>query len=264
MSIDENALSPNLKLAIAAAKKASDIIKQAHQTKIKAQLKGNEGIVTEYDQRAERAIRLVLQAESAFAILGEESGLTGGEDDWLWVIDPIDGTTNFAHRIPFFVVSIALMYQAQFYLGVILNPSTGDCYYAERGKGAFKNGQPIQVSTVDNLGHSLVCISSGYPMEDKTRQAEIMRRLGGHCGLRRFGATALELCLVAEGVAEAFLCSGDSLWDYAAGAVILLEAGGRFSDWHAADQQGETAFICASNGRIHPHLLPHLRDLQVA
>ncbi|MEM7031860.1 MAG: inositol monophosphatase family protein [Chloroflexota bacterium] len=258
-----NTLSDTLNLALKAAHHAGEIVNSAPTNDIASTAKGNEGIVTEYDQRAEQTIRTILQAESDYAILGEEEGLAEADSEWMWVIDPIDGTTNFAHGIPFFVVSIGLMHKKTFHSGVILNPSTGDCYYAEQGKGAFKNGQSIQVSNTSDLGLSLVCTSSGYAQEHKDTQAEVMLRLGGKCGLRRFGATALEMCLVAEGVAEAFICPGDSLWDYAAATLILLEAGGRFTDWHDVDQAGETMYICASNGNVHAKLLAHLKDLQL-
>lgn len=254
--------SEDLNLAIEAAQHAGNVVINALQTDIIAESKGDKGLVTEFDQRAEQAIIETLQAKSTYSILGEETGRTDTASRKFWVVDPIDGTTNFSRMLPLFAVSIALMQDAEILLGVIFNPYTKEYFYAEKGHGAYRNGSPIQVSTNHQPAKSIVLLDHGYAEADVARMTTLYRRLGLKYGLRLLGTTALALTMVANGKADAFISSGDELWDFAAGVLLVQEAGGNFTDWRGQPWDGHTPFIFASNGRLHESLLPHIRDLQ--
>lgn len=255
-------LSPDLQVAIEAAQQAGDIILNACQTEIATESKGDAGLVTEFDKKAEAVISATLRTQSTYSILGEETGLDRQNSDQVWVVDPIDGTTNFSRSLPLFAVSIALMQDRELVLGVILNPNTGDCYFAERGRGAYCNGHPIKVSANQDPAKSIIFLNHGYAADDIERMAELMRRLGSTYNVRTLGTTALELCTVAGGMADAFICSGDALWDYAAGGILVQAAGGKFTDWRGEAWNERNAFIFASNGVFHEPLLNEISDLQ--
>lgn len=254
--------SEDLKIAIEAAQHAGNLVINALQTDIIAETKGDKGLVTEFDQRAEQAIIETLQTKSAYAFLGEETGRTETESQKFWVVDPIDGTTNFSRGLPLFAISIALMQETDILLGVIFNPYTKEYFYAEKGKGAYRNGSPIQVSANRLPAKSIVLLDHGYAEADLERMTVLYRRLGLQYSLRLLGTTALGLTLVANGTVDAFISSGDELWDFAAGVLLAQEAGGSFTDWRGRPWDGQTPFIFASNGRLHEALLPHIRDLQ--
>lgn len=255
-------LSPDLHLAIEAARQAGHTILDAFQTDIVAESKGDAGLVTEFDKRAEQIIAATLRAKSPHSILGEEGGLDGQDSGLVWVVDPIDGTTNFSRKLPLFAVSIALLQGQELILGVILNPTTGDCYFAEQGQGAYQNGQPIQVSANQDPARSIIFLNHGYRADDFKRMTILTRRLGMRYNVRTLGTTALELCLVASGLADAFICSGDSLWDYAAGGILVQEAGGKFTDWRGEPWDAQEAFIFAANDQLYDPLLAEIIDLQ--
>ncbi len=255
-------LSSDLEVALEAAQNAANVMVDAYQTDIMAESKGDKGIVTEFDTRAEQAIVETLLANSAYSILGEESGLSDRQSEAIWVIDPIDGTTNFARGLPLFAVSIALMRGHDIVLGVIFNPTTNEYFFAEQGQGAYRNGRRIQVSSVQEPTRAVVCLERGYGEEDVRRMAEIFRRLGAKYNFRILGTTALELCTVAAGLTDAFISSGDELWDFAAGVLLVQEAGGKFTDWRGDQWHGRDSFIFASNGHLHELLLKEIRNLQ--
>ena len=257
-----NALSHDLRTAIEAAQQAGRVIMTAFQGDITAETKGDKGLVTAFDKKAEQTIRAVLEAKSPYSILGEESGLSHRDAAWVWVVDPIDGTTNFSRKIPLFAVSIALLRGREIALGVILNPNSNECYFAERGKGAYRNGLKMKVSTTQNPERAVIFLNHGYRTDDLQRMAHLTARLGSTYSTRTLGTTALELCWVANGLVDAFICSGDELWDYAAGVLLVQEAGGKFTDWRGDAWDGQQAFIFASNGPLHAKLLKDIEDLQ--
>ena len=257
-------LSEDLNIAIEAAQHAGYVVINALQTDIIAETKGNKGLVTEFDQRAEQAIIETLQAKSTYSILGEETGRTDTASHKFWVVDPIDGTTNFSRMLPLFAISIALMQDSDILLGVIFNPYTKEYFYAEKGHGAFLNGSPIQVSTNRLPAKSIVLLDHGYAEADLERITTVYRQLGPKYSLRLLGTTALALTLVANGKADAFISVGDELWDFAAGVLLVQEAGGSFTDWRGRPWDGQTPFIFASNSRLHESLLPYIRNLQPA
>ncbi|MDO8657229.1 MAG: inositol monophosphatase [Candidatus Levybacteria bacterium] len=269
--------SSDLQLAIEAAKKAGEIIKAGYGNIQKIDNKDNGTIVTNVDKESEKAIINILQKKSNYAIYSEEIGNIKGKDG-LWVIDPIDGTTNFARGIPLFCVSIALMKttgtdsgqarmtrehtRPEIELGVIYNPVLDDLYFSEKEKGTYLNKKRIYVSKQQNLQRSVVFINSGYSLEDKDRYAQVTKKLVPSCTIRKFGTTALELCFVAKGSADAFMSSGDELYDYAAGLIIVEEAGGKITDWKENEWDNSNSFILASNGKIHRELLQNLQNIQ--
>lgn len=253
----------DLLLAIEAAKAAGEVIKKGYGNIQKTEDKedGAKGIVTDVDKKSEEVILKILQKKSNYAIFTEETGNIKGKDG-LWVIDPIDGTTNFSRGIPLFCVSIALMKQNKIELGVIYNPILNELYYAEKSKGAYLNEKRIYVSKKDSLKGSVIIINHGYEQTDKERAIEVTKNLYKDCSLRRFGATAYELCFVANGSTDGFMSSGDELYDYTAGLVLVEEAGGKVTDWKGNGWNNSNSFILASNGKAHDKLINKLSNLQ--
>lgn len=255
--------SSDLQLAITAAKAAGEIIKAGYgniQT-IEDKENGTKGIVTNVDKESEEAILKILQSKSNYAIFTEETGKIEGKDA-LWVIDPIDGTTNFSRNVPLFCVSIALIRENRIELGVIYNPILNELYSAGKDKGTYLNKKRIYVSKQESLKGSIAIINHGYALEDRKRAVEVIKIIYKDCSLKRLGSTAYELCLVAKGSADSFLSSGDELYDYAAGLIIIEEAGGKVSDWKGNTWDNTNSFILASNGKIHQELLQKLQNLQ--
>lgn len=256
-------ISSDLELAIEAARRAGAVIAgQYESTRAFAVKPDGKGLVTETDKAAERAIIDLLQANSPYAIISEESAPHEPPAGRSWIIDPLDGTSNFARQVPLFVVSIGLIEDQEAILGVIYNPITDECFYAEQGKGAYLNEQPLHVSETTDPEATVLFLNHGSHPIDKQRFARLSERLIGQYSIRALGATALELTYLARGCAEGFLCSGDELWDYAAGIVLVEEAGGKVSDWKGRHWDQHNAFLLASNGRLHQKLLQEVTDLQ--
>lgn len=256
-------LCADLELAIQAARRAGAVIAgQYEKTRTFAVKPEGKGLVTETDKAAERAIFDLLQANSPYALISEESAPHEPPAGRAWIIDPLDGTSNFARQIPLFVVSIGLIEEREAILGVIYHPLTDECFYAEQGKGAYLNGQPLHVSETTEPEATVLFLNHGSHPTDKQRFARVSERLIGQYSIRALGATALELTYLARGCAEGFLCSGDELWDYAAGLVLVAEAGGAVSDWKGRHWDRRNAFLLASNGRLHAKLLQEIADLQ--
>jgi len=260
---DVGSLSPDLKLAIEAARRGGHVIAEKFIKGGNAEVKANgKGLVTQTDRASERAILDTLQAHSAYTIISEESAPNDPPPGLSWIVDPLDGTTNFAHRFPFFAVSIALIHDHNVVLGVIFNPITRECFYAEKGKGAYVNGQPIKVSSKSNRSTTVLFLDHGYRRNDRKRYALTADRLAPRYSLRTLGTTALELAYLARGCAGGFICSGDELWDYAAGVLLVEEAEGKVTDWKGNHWDKRNAFILASNGALHPELIARISELQ--
>ena len=256
-------ISSDLELAIEAARRAGAVIAEHYaKTKTISVKPDGKGLVTETDNAAECMIIDLFQANSSYAIISEESAPYNPKSGRSWIIDPLDGTSNFARQIPLFVTSIGLFEDREAILGVIYNPMTGECFYAEKGKGAYLNGQPLHVSETTDPEATVLFLNHGSHPIDKQRYAQLSERFIGQYSLRALGATALELTYLARGCAEGFLCSGDELWDYAAGIVLVEEAGGKVSDWKGRHWDRHNAFLLASNGRLHQKVLQEIGDLQ--
>ena len=218
-------------IAIKAANLAAQRIQQSFQGALTISTKSNpRDIVTQVDRETEHLIREVIaEAYPEHSFLGEEHGQSG-ESDHCWVIDPIDGTNNFARNIPHYCVSIALKVKGELELGVIINPSTHQLYQSLTGQGARKEGTPLQVSHCKTLEQAYVTMSyASSPEAIMKSQAVWQDLLTKSLVLRRWGSTALELAYLAEGKIDAFLGLGQSEWDYAAGVHIVREAGGYVS-----------------------------------
>ncbi len=255
-------MSQNLQLAIKAALAAGDLIVERFSSDIKFEQKGEmKGLVSDTDILAEKEIIRLLKI-SGYPVLGEESKLMNNPGELYWIIDALDGTTNFVRNLPLFGVSLALMSRYEVLLGVIYNPWTKECYYAEKGNGSFLNGNPIKIANNIPLSASILFINHGYDFVDRERYALLADRLAVEYSVRTLGSTALELCYVAKGVADAFICSGDELWDFAAGILVVCEAGGKLTDWKGHPWNGSHSFVFASNGVIHDKLIPLIQDLQ--
>jgi myo-inositol-1(or 4)-monophosphatase len=214
-------------------------------------------LVTEADRESEAAvIEVIHRSFPTHAILAEESGASAHQSDHRWIIDPLDGTTNFAHGFPQFCVSIAYERRGRVQLGVVYDALKKECFVAQRGHGARLNGKPIHVSTTPSLSAAL--LSTGFPYDRRERRRyylcfweELMTRVQG---VRRTGAAALDLAYVAAGRTDGFWEFGLKAWDVAAGALLVEEARGRVTNMDGSPLELAGANILATNGRLHEEL----------
>jgi myo-inositol-1(or 4)-monophosphatase len=218
-------------------------------------------LVTEMDQRAEAFI--VERLRGAFpdhAILAEESGATDGHSGYRWLIDPLDGTTNYAHGLPIFAVSVGLERAGVVELGVAYDPSRDECFVAERGQGATLNGEAIRVSSVDALDQALLV--TGFPYDIRTTAETNLPQYAALSirsqAVRRLGSAVLDLCYVACGRLDGFWELSLGPWDMAAGGLIVQEAGGRVTNVCGGPWRLEGPGVLASNGRVHDAMLSAL------
>ena len=227
------ALHPMLNTAVKAARTAGAIINRASLDleRLQVNSKAPNDFVTEVDHAAEAAIiETLLSAYPGHGILAEESGSTRGAKDseYLWIIDPLDGTTNFIHGLPTYAVSIGLAFRGQMQQAVVYDPARNDLFYATKGRGAFLNDKRLRVSKRTRLAEAL--IGTGFPFrqgDDLTHYLKVLEMVMKSCaGVRRPGAAALDLCYVAAGWYDGFFETGLSPWDVAAGSLIVTEAGG--------------------------------------
>ena len=226
---------------------------------------GRANLVTVADRESQQAVTDVIRA--AFpdhAVVGEE-GTTGDPGtEHVWYVDPLDGTTNFAHGLPFFCVSVALRSRGRTVAGAVYDPARDEMFAASPGGGATVNGLPLRVSGIDRLDRALVVAQAQSVDEGEIRAyAALVRRLMQAAGgVRSLGSPALTLCAIAAGRLEAYCEYAMDAWDIAAGQLILHEAGGTLTTFSGAPHTtAERADVAASNGRVHPELLAVLKDL---
>lgn len=262
-------MEPMINIALRAARKAGENIVRAsdelHRFEVKA--KGVNNFVTEVDINAEREIIYHLQkAFPDHAILGEESGLIGSEEaEYRWIIDPLDGTTNFIRGIPHYAVSIACLYRGKIEHAVVLDPVRHEEFTASRGRGAQLNGHRIRVSDLASLDGAL--LGTGIPFknhcDDKLEPySKSMEILASQCaGIRRAGAASLDLAYVAAGRLDAFWEIGLAQWDIAAGVLLVREAGGLVADIDASDNYLESGNIVCGNPRCFKAVLQVVKPL---
>ena len=248
---DENVTS-ELEAALLAAKEAGEVLRKGFGWQHSVRYKGEVDLVTEVDEQAEQVIReILLGAFPTHGMLAEEGGTLVGEEDARWIVDPLDGTTNYAHGLSLFCVSIALERAGKVVLGVVHDPMREETYVAERG-GATLNGEPIRVSETEELIQAL--IATGFPY-DRPKIPEALDLFGRFAaitrGMRRLGSTALDLCYVATGRLDGYYERGIWAWDIAAGALILEEAGGKVTNYRGGTLDLEGRQIVASNGALH-------------
>lgn len=247
-----------LNFAIRVAQEAGRLLRDRVGTKIDVSHKGAINIVTDVDIASERLIREAIATHyPRHQVLAEEGGLAESLSEYRWVIDPLDGTTNYAHGYPVFCVSIALEYQGETILGVVYDPMREELFAAERGGGATLNHRPIHVSSTDSLMQSM--LSTGFPYDIRTSTLTNLDHWANFAmnaqALRRDGAAAIDLCYVACGRFDGFWELNLSPWDMAAGALIVTEAGGRVTDFSGGDFSIYKPEIIANNGLIHNRMV---------
>jgi myo-inositol-1(or 4)-monophosphatase len=246
-------------IAVRAARRAGEImVRHLNQLEaLKVVEKSRNEFVSQVDQAAEAAIIEVIRDHyPEHAILAEESG-AAGEHEYQWIIDPLDGTTNYLHGFPQFSVSIGVMRKGELEHGVVYDPLRQEIFSASRGQGAQLDGRRIRVSKRTTIQQSLV--GTGFPYRANLvhleRYLNMLRVvMQESAGVRRPGSAALDLCYVAAGRVDAFFELGLSKWDIAAGALIIREAGGRISDFHGGDGYLESGNVIAGNPKTYAAL----------
>ncbi len=256
-------MSHLLKTAVQAAKAAGRIHKKnyGHVRHIRFKSKNKLNLVTEVDQLCEKTVLAILKkAFPTHNFWGEESGKDAGTSEYTWLVDPLDGTTNYAHAYPFFCCSIALVKNKKPILGVIYDALRDECFAAEKGHGATLNGKKIHVSKTASLGESLVCTGFAYAVRETHYNLDNFRQFVLKAqGVRRDGSAAMNLAYVAAGRFDGFWERGIQAWDMAAGVLMVTEAGGKVTDITGKpfDLLAENAL--ASNGRIHGQIFRILK-----
>lgn len=262
-------MHPMLTIAVKAAREAGRIINRASQDvgALKIQSKTFNDFVSEVDRSAEQAIiDTIRDAYPSHGFFGEESGKSNQESEDIWIIDPLDGTTNFLHNFPQYCVSIALQQKGVLTQAVIYDPVRNDLFTATKGRGAFLNDKRIRVSNRAKLQASL--ISTGFPFRDFTHLdtylAMLKDMIKNTTGIRRPGSAALDLAYVAAGFTDGFFEINLSTWDIAAGGLLVQEAGGMVGDFEGNESWLTTGNIVAGNAKVFSQMLqvlsPHLTD----
>jgi myo-inositol-1(or 4)-monophosphatase len=258
-------LTKEFEVAIAAAQAAGEVLRSGFGQQQVVRYKGEVDLVTEADEKAEQKIKEVLrEAFPNYGMLTEESGELEGEGDYRWIVDPLDGTTNYAHGLPIFSVSVALERAGETVLGVVHDPMAQETYAAERGGGATLNGRPIRVSDTDELIRALLATGFPYDRDEVPAVLDLFGRFAMLTqSMRRLGSAALDLCYVAAGRLDGYYERGVKAWDVAAGVLILEEAGGEATDYrgHRLDPL-EGGEVVASNGLLHPELVSVTSEYQ--
>jgi myo-inositol-1(or 4)-monophosphatase len=211
---------------------------------------------TKYDKEVDRLIvEEIKRHYPHHSLLTEESGFLKADPDWLWIVDSLDGTGDFANFNPFFSVCIALMHKNELVLGAIYAPAIDEFYSAEKGRGAYLNGVKIQVSDVSDLGHSYILYCEGGD-RNRHRTGELLRKVYPHVtDIRKLGSAGLETAWVAAGKGEAYFTTSISPWDVAPGVLLVQEAGGEVSDFQGNSWQPQTGDLLFSNGKLHKTML---------
>jgi myo-inositol-1(or 4)-monophosphatase len=245
------------------AREAGALLMTYFQQNVKVEYKGDADLVTIADRKSEALIReRIRKYWPTHDVLGEEQGLVDTGSDYRWYVDPLDGTTNFAHGFPVFCVSMALEYKGRRIAGVIYDPTRDELFAAEQGSGAYLNQQRISVSKIPNLAECLV--GTGFPSHKRHKNPNIFFyhqiTLRTH-GVRRAGSAALDLCNVACGRFDGFWEFNLNPWDTAAGVLIVEEAGGRITDFSGGPFQLNSRETLASNGLVHSALLNEFEQI---
>ena len=253
-----------LNIAVRAARRAGSIINRASLdgAGLEVRSKRQNDFVTRVDPAAEEAILdVVRKAYPDHAILAEESGAVAGTAEYEWVIDPLDGTTNFIHGFPQYCVSIGIRHRGALAHGVVYDSNRNELFTASKGRGAFLNDRRIRVSKCLRLGDALV--GTGFPFRELTRidryTGQMKNMMEKSAGVRRAGAAALDLAYVACGRLDAFWEMGLSPWDMAAGALLIQEAGGLVGDLKGDDGYLESGELACATPKVFPGLLEALR-----
>lgn len=262
-----------LNVAVMAARRGGDTIIRSlpKLDKIKVEQKGRNDFVSEVDRNAENAIiHTILKHYPEHAILAEESGAQG-ESDYTWIIDPLDGTTNYLHGFPVFAVSIGLQHKGRLEHAVVYDPLRQELFTASQGQGAQLDGRKIRVSGSKDLDRAL--LGTGFPYRQSNEELEpyvnmLISAIRNTAGIRRAGSAALDLCYVAAGRLDAFWETGLAPWDLAAGTLIVREAGGIVSGLDGSENFMDTGHVLTGTPRIYAALAkmfaPDIRDMFAA
>jgi myo-inositol-1(or 4)-monophosphatase len=258
-------MQPSLDLLVNWARGAGDILRDGYGKQHNINRKGRIDLVTEVDQRSEDYLIGQVRAYfPAHTIESEESGLLTGGESSRWYIDPLDGTTNYAHDIPIFSVSIAYEEDGKLQLGVVYDPMRDECFTAQRGNGAWLNGEPIHVSDAAEFTQSLLV--TGFPYDLLAEETNNLRHFAHFTrltqGVRRMGSAAIDLCYVAAGRFDGYWELTLHSWDIAAGALIVMESGGKVSRINGeADFLRPPCSILAANPAIYPLFVQEMRKI---
>ena len=262
-------VSPTLNVMINAARKAGrSLIRDFGEVEqLQVSIKGPANFVSVADHKAEDIIFKELnKARPGYGFLMEERGLVEGADaSHRWIVDPLDGTTNFLHSNPMFAVSIGLEREGQLVAGVIYNPASDQLFTAEKGKGAYMNDRRLRVANRKTLADAL--ITTGIPHRGREGHPRFLRELEALmrevAGIRRTGSAALDLAFIAAGRFDAYFERNLHAWDLAAGIVLVREAGGFITDIEGGDRMLETGGVIAANSTMHKALLPFVSGASV-
>jgi myo-inositol-1(or 4)-monophosphatase len=257
-----------LDFATELAREAGDVLKHYMDREKHVELKGQANLVTVADKESEAlVIRRILERYPTHGILAEESGISGARDVTAskWIIDPLDGTTNFAHQYPFFCVSIAFEHNGEVLCGAVYDPCRDEMFSGGRGLGSFLNGRRLHVSDVDKLAGGLILTGFPYGVRQKmkTAMSQFEAFLFHSQAVRRGGSAALDLCYISLGRCDGFWEMDLHPWDTAAGLVILEEAGGRVTDFAGNPFSIYKKEIVASNSRIQGEMVGVLAKCNV-
>jgi myo-inositol-1(or 4)-monophosphatase len=248
------------KTAVIAAKEAGRIILNGFGKAHKATMKSRTDIATEIDRESQQEIRAIVKKRfPSHAFLGEETPEIKGHSDYLWIVDPLDGTANYNSGIPYFCTSIACTYKRKTIVGVVFDPLHNNLFVAAKGKGAYLNNRRIKVSRQNNINRSLVGADSGHVQ--RRRAVLKMAKLVEHVrGIRLLGAAALSLGGVACGRLEAYMTTNTTAWDSAAGVLMVEEAGGKVTQINGKKRGIFSRSLLASNGLLHNSILRKITE----
>jgi myo-inositol-1(or 4)-monophosphatase len=250
-----------LNIAIKAARRAGTIINRASMdlTKVVVHRKGDCDYVTDVDRSCEEAIVDVLgSAYPDHAMLGEECGLQGSDTaEFQWIIDPLDGTTNFIHGLPHYAVSIALLHRGQVNQAVIYDPARNELFTASRGDGAFLNDRRVRVS--GRIRYAQALLGASWPAHNKAHEPRFRTMIEACVGIRCAGSSVLDLAYVAAGRLDGFCAVGLKSWDMAAGSLLVLEAGGLVADFDGEQTWMDHGNVLAATPKIFTQMLAHVQ-----
>jgi myo-inositol-1(or 4)-monophosphatase len=253
-----NQVERYLKEASLAAVKAGKYLLEGLNRKKQIDFKGEVDLVTSYDRQSEEIIYAELSRNFPdHSFLAEEAISQDNESEYCWIVDPLDGTTNFAHSLPIFCVSIALVFKKEIIVGVVYDPARDEMFTVSKGNGACLNNRPIRISDTRELDKSL--LATGFPYDVRVSPDNNLNHFSRFAiraqAIRRCGSAALDLCYVACGRFDGFWEMKLKPWDLAAGALMVKEAGGRTTDFYGQDFEITSPDIVASNGLIHQSML---------
>ena len=245
-------------VALRAAKEAGAILREGLDRTRTIEYKGTKNLVTDIDRRSEEAIASLVRRElPGHSLVSEEGTRLEGNSGYRWLVDPLDGTTNYAHGYPCFCVSIGIEKDGTLIYGVVYDPTLEEVFAAERDGGAFLNGKRLRVSAISELSKAL--LATGFPHDVAAAEEDNLNHFGNFMkraqAIRRPGSAALDLCYVAAGRFDGFWELGLNAWDVAAGSLAVMEAGGRVTDLTGQPLRLSAPRIVASNGVIHEEML---------